>query len=382
MQTPPTVLIAPDKFKGSVTAPEVVAALSRGLRKHVEVNVRGVPIADGGDGTLTAALAAGYDEVPLTVTGPTGLPVNTRYARLGPIAVIELADACGLMHLTSDELAPLTASSRGAGEVMATALRDGCTELVLGIGGSASTDGGAGMLAALGARLLDAQGHDLADGGAALADLASLELDSLKQLLGNASLTVACDVDNPLTGPDGAAQVYGTQKGASGADVVQLNRALAHFADVVSEQTVQDLRDHPGAGAAGGVGFAAVALLGASLSPGVALVLDLTKFHDALPGCDLVITGEGSLDEQTLHGKAPMGVAVAAAEQAIDVVAVCGRTTLPNEALQQAGFLAVYPLTELEPDVGRSMANAGELLEQVGEQIAKDFFPLNPTQTA
>lgn len=369
-----TVLVAPDKFKGSLTAAQVAAAVGAGLRRVVEADIVAVPVADGGDGTVAAALAAGYRAVPVTAAGPTGEPVETTYARLDDLAVVEMADVSGLVRLPDGVLRPLTATSRGLGEVMAAAIDAGCTRLVLGIGGSASTDGGAGMLAALGARLLDADGRDLGDGGGPLADLAGLDLAPLQQRMRGVTVTVACDVDNPLTGPRGAAAVYGPQKGAGADDVAALDAALTHFADVVTAETGSDVRDESGAGAAGGVGYAALAVLGARLRPGIDLVLDLVGFHEHLVAADLVITGEGSLDEQTLHGKAPAGVAAAAAARQIPVVAVCGRTTLEPERIEAAGIHTAYPLTDLEPDVRRCIADAAPLLERLGERIATEHL--------
>ncbi len=368
------VLIAPDKFKGSLTAADVCAAVGSGLRRHASLDITSCPVADGGDGTIAAALAAGYAEVSVTASGPTGLPVSTRYARRGQTAVVELADVSGLARLPDGRLEPLTASSRGTGEVMATAIEAGCTQLVLGIGGSASTDGGAGLLSALGARLLDDDGAELRDGGAPLASLASLDVAALTSRMHGVTFTVACDVHNTLTGPHGAAAVYGPQKGATVVDVQQLDAALTHWADVVGELTGDDVRDAPGAGAAGGVGYAALALLSAQLRPGIDLVFDLVGFEEHLDGVDLVITGEGSLDEQTLNGKAPAGVAAKARSRDIPVVAVCGRTTLSPEQLREAGIGATYALSDLEPDLERSMASAAELLEQLGEQIAQQHL--------
>lgn len=370
----PTVVVAPDKFKGSLTAEQVAAAVSSGLRRVVAADVVAVPVADGGDGTVAAALAAGYEPVSVRAAGPTGEPVRTTYARAGDLAVIEMADVSGLVRLPGGRQEPLTATSRGLGEVMAAAIDAGCRRLVLGIGGSASTDGGAGMLSALGARLLDAAGAPLADGGGALGGLAGLDLAPLRARMGEVTVTVACDVDNPLTGPRGAAAVYGPQKGASAADVAALDAHLAHVADVVTVTTGADLREEPGAGAAGGVGYAALAVLGARLRPGIDLVLDLVGFREKLVGADLVITGEGSLDEQTLHGKAPAGVAAVAAARHIPVIAVCGRTTLEPQQVRAAGFHTAYPLTDLEPDVRRCMAEAAPLLERLGERIAAEHL--------
>src|SRR6478672_5212854 len=344
------VLVASDKFKGSLTAAEVGAAVSKGLRSaHPDLDVVTVPVADGGDGTLAAAIAAGYESIPVTASGPTGLPVATSYARSGDRAVVEMADISGLSRLPSG-LAPLTASSRGTGEVMVAALDAGCRQLVLGIGGSAGTDGGAGLVSALGAGLLDADGQEIADGGAALAGIARLDLSGLHPALAGAEIVVACDVDNPLTGPNGAAAVYGPQKGASPDDIARLDGALDRWADAVAVATGTDFRDNPGAGAAGGVGFAAIALLGAQLRPGIDLVLDLVGFHRQLVDANLVITGEGSLDEQTLSGKAPAGVAAAAVAAGIPVVAVCGRSLLTEEQWRAAGISAVYSLSDVEPD--------------------------------
>jgi glycerate kinase len=368
------VLIASDKFKGSLTAAEVGAAVGRGLRtSRPGLDVVTVPVADGGDGTLAAAIAAGYESVPVTASGPTGLPVATSYARFGDRAVVEMADISGLSRLPSG-LAPLTASSRGTGEVMVAALDAGCRQFVLGIGGSAGTDGGAGLVSGLGARLLDADDQEIADGGAALAGIARLDLRGLHPGLAGAEIVVACDVDNPLTGPNGAAAVYGPQKGATPDDIARLDGALDRWADAVAVATGTDFRDNPGAGAAGGVGFAAIALLDAQLRPGIDLVLDLVGFHRQLAGASLVITGEGSLDEQTLSGKAPAGVAAGAVAAGIPVVAVCGRSLLTVEQWRAAGISAVYSLSDIEPDPSRSMANAAPLLERLAETIATDYL--------
>jgi len=367
------VLIASDKFKGSLTAAEVGAAVGAGLRRVVpDLDVVVVPVADGGDGTLAAAFAAGYSRIPVAAAGPTGEPVDTCYARLGDVAVVELADVSGLSQLPGGRLAPLTAGSRGTGEVIAAALDAGCRRIVVGIGGSAGTDGGAGMARALGARLYAADGTEIVDGGAALAGLDRIDLTGLHPRLVDAEIVVACDVDNPLTGPKGAAAVYGPQKGAGPADVEQLDAAVGHWADAVAAATGADLRDSPGAGAAGGVGFAALALLGATLRPGIDLILDLVDFHDQLVGATLVITGEGSLDEQTLHGKAPAGVSSAAVAAGIPVVAVCGRNLLSDGQLRASGIVAAYSLLEIEPDPARCMADAGRLLERLAETIAAD----------
>jgi glycerate 2-kinase len=377
------IVVAPDKFKGSLPAAEVAAAVAAGLRAVAgDAEILAMPVADGGDGTVDAAVAAGFERVPVTAAGPDGEPVRASYARRGDVAVVELACVCGLALLPAGRRAPLTASSFGAGEVLRAALDAGARQVVLGVGGSASTDGGAGMLAALGARVLGADGEPVGRevagrkvaGGADLELVAALDLAGLHPAFrsGVASLTLAADVDNPLTGLDGAAAVYGPQKGASPAEVARLDAGLRRWAAVVAATVGKDWSAAPGAGAAGGVGFAAMAVLRARMQPGIELVLELTGLEARLAGTDLVITGEGSLDGQSLAGKAPVGVARAAARHGVPVVAVAGRNTLTGAELAAAGIAAVYPLTAVEPDLERCQAEAAALLYQVGQMIARD----------
>jgi glycerate kinase len=367
------IVVAPDKFKGSLPATQVAAAIAAGLhagRPGAEVVT--IPVADGGEGTVDAAVAAGFERVPVTAAGPAGDPVRTSYARRGQVAVVELAGVCGLARLPGGRPAPLTASSFGAGEVLRAALEAGARRIVLGVGGSASTDGGAGLLQALGARVLDPRGEPVRPGAADLREVATLDLAGLHRALYPADIVLAADVDNPLTGPDGAAEVYGPQKGASAAEVALLDEGLRRWAAVVAAAVGRDWSQAPGAGAAGGVGFAALAVLGATRRPGIELVLDLAGFEDALDGADLVITGEGSLDAQSLAGKTPVGVARAAARRGIGVVAVAGRSTLTEAELAAAGIAAVYPLSDLEPDLERCRAEAARLLRRTGQMIARD----------
>lgn len=372
------VLVAADKFKGSLTAVEVAERVTAGLRRVVpDVRVEALPVADGGDGTVAAAVAAGFERREVRVAGPLGDEVTAAYALREGTAVVEMAEASGLQRLPEGVLAPLTSSTHGSGEVLRAALDAGARTIVFGVGGSATTDGGAGMLAALGARFLDADGEPVAPGGGGLAALASADLTGLDARLADVELVLASDVDNPLTGPKGAPAVYGPQKGASPDDVTALDAALAHFAKVL-EQTegvgarAAEYAASPGAGAAGGIGFGAM-LLGARFRPGIEVMLDVLGFAPALERADLVITGEGSLDEQTLHGKAPAGVAAAARAAGKEVVAVCGRLALPAETLGRAGIRRAYPLTDVEPDVAKCIADAGPILERVAESIARDF---------
>jgi glycerate kinase len=367
------VLLAPDKFKGTLTAAEVAAHLRRGIhsvRPDIEIVV--VPVSDGGDGLLPVALRAGFELTPVRAIGPTGLEGDTWYARRGDHAVVEMAEVCGLSRLPQGVLAPATATSRGVGDVIVAALDAGCEHLLLGIGGSASTDGGAGMMSALGARLLDESGNDLTDGGGSLALIHRLDLSGLHPATADATITVACDVDNPLTGPAGAAAVYGPQKGADLETVAALELALHTWADVVAATTGADLRDTPGAGAAGGVGFAAISLLGARLRPGADVVQELTGLESAIQGADLVLTGEGSLDEQTLRGKAPAGVAAAARRAGVPVVAVAGRCLLDAEALAGAGIASAYALADEASYAEEPCDAPGPLLARIGARIALD----------
>jgi glycerate 2-kinase len=367
------IVVAPDKFKGSLPAAQVADAIAAGLRAECPAaELVTIPVADGGEGTVDAAVAAGFESVPVTVDGPTGEPVDASYARRGEVAVVELASACGLMRLPRGRPAPLTASSFGAGQALAAALAAGTRQIIFGVGGSASTDGGAGLLQALGARVLGTRGQPLDRGGAALCDVAALDLAGLHPALRGASVILATDVVNPLTGPDGAAEVYGPQKGATPAQISELDRGLRRWAAVVAAATGSDRSPAPGAGAAGGVGFAALAVLGAERRLGIEVILDLLDFGAALDGADLVVTGEGSLDTQTLAGKAPVGVARAAARHGIPVVAVAGRSTLTADQLARAGIAAVYTLSDLEPDPARSSAKADVLLRRVGRALARD----------
>jgi glycerate kinase len=371
------VLIAADKFKGSLTAVQVAERVTAGLRRVLPaLEVEALPVADGGDGTVAAAVAAGFERREVRVAGPLGEPVTAAYALRGDTAVVEMAEASGLQRLPAGVFAPLTASTYGSGELLRAALDAGARTIVFGVGGSATTDGGAGMLAALGARFLDAFGEPVGPGGGGLRDLVTADLSALDARLASIDFVLASDVDNPLTGPKGAPAVYGPQKGASAEDVTTLDTALAHFATVLEKVVGARAAEHAlaaGAGAAGGIGYGAL-ILGARFRPGIEVMLDVLGFATALEKATLVITGEGSLDEQTLHGKAPAGVAAAARAADKEVVAVCGRLALPPKALGRAGIRRVYPLTDQEPDVAKCIAEAGPILEDVAERIARDFL--------
>lgn len=372
------MLVAADKFKGSLTAVQVAERVTAGLRRVVpELEVETLPVADGGDGTVAAAVAAGFERREVRVTGPLGEPVTAAFALRDKTAVVEMAEASGLQLLPRGVFAPLTATTYGSGELLRAALDAGATTIVFGVGGSATTDGGAGMLAALGAVFLDAAGAPVAPGGGPLRDLATADLSGLDPRFASVDLVLASDVDNPLTGPKGAPAVYGPQKGASPEDVETLDAALSHFVTVLEKAIgpkASECAVAPGAGGAGGIGYGALVGLDARFRPGIELMLDVLGFAPALERATLVITGEGSLDEQTLHGKAPAGVASAARAAGKEVVAVCGRLALAPERLGMAGIRRAYPLTDLEPDTAKCIANAGPLLEQVAANIARDFL--------
>ncbi|KOV75037.1 glycerate kinase [Streptomyces sp. NRRL WC-3723] len=371
------VLIAADKFKGSLTAVQVAERVTAGLRRVVpDLRVEALPVADGGDGTVDAAVAAGFERREVRVAGPLGQEVTAAFALRDGTAVVEMAEASGLQRLPAGVFAPLTASTYGSGELLRAALDAGARTIVFGVGGSATTDGGAGMLSALGARFLTEEGEPVSPGGGGLAGLARADLSGLDPRLSSVELVLASDVDNPLTGPKGAPAVYGPQKGASPKDVEALDAALGHFAKVLEAEAGPRAAEYaaaPGAGAAGGIGYGAL-LLGARFRPGIEVMLDVLGFAPALRRASLVITGEGSLDEQTLHGKAPAGVAAAARAAGKEVVAVCGRLALPMEALLRAGISQAYPLTSVEPDVAKCIADAGPILERVAARLAEDHL--------
>ncbi|HEX6796135.1 MAG TPA: glycerate kinase [Ktedonobacterales bacterium] len=434
---PLRIVIAPQALKGSLDAPEVGAAIAAGVRAVLpDARIEIVPVADGGEGTVRALVAATGGELRrITVTGPLGEPVEAEWGLLGGggdygerrgrggdaedserkkdgereareastkhakeaerataenaenaevagigagaysirptgsganrvelTAVIEMAAASGLPLVPPERRNPLLATTRGTGELMRAALDAGARRLLIGIGGSATNDGGAGMAQALGARLLDAAGNELPPGGAALADLARIDLSGLDARLAQTQVRVACDVSNLLTGPTGASAVYGPQKGATPTMVAQLDAALAHYAEVLRRDLGADVAEIPGSGAAGGLGAGLLAFAHAELVPGAALVLDALHFGERVAGADLVITAEGRLDEQTAYGKAPAAVARAAKVAGAAVIVLAGSVAMPDEALAALGFDAAVPLPNGPMTLEESMVRAPELV--------------------
>lgn len=374
--TKPVVVIACDKFKGSLSAPEVVDAISHGVHDAFPAaRVERVFVADGGDGTLDAVEAIGFERCSYTVEGPLGAPVSTSFALRGSEAVVEMADACGLVRVPHGKLSALRASSYGLGQVISAVLDIAeVTSVTIGVGGSASTDGGVGMLQALGARFLGADGREVPRGGGSLPDIHEADFSGLHPRAHDVSFTLASDVDNPLTGSHGAAAVFGPQKGASPSQVEALDKGLASLVQVVSREypRATALATSPGAGAAGGVGFAAMAVLGARMEPGIRILLEMSDFSSRVQGADLVITGEGALDEQSLAGKTPIGVTNASRAHGVPVVAVCGKLDLTDQQLEENGFIAAYSLLGIEPNSDVCMREARHLLRRItAEAVAK-----------
>lgn len=369
------IVIAPDSFKESLSAAEVAAAIAAGLREvwpQAELLCR--PMADGGEGTVVALVAATGGEYRETVVrDPLGEPVAATWGWIAESrsAVIEMAAASGLHLVPAQQRDVLRACTYGTGELIRAALDAGAERIVLGFGGSATNDAGSGMLRALGARLEDAEGRPLAPGGAALAQLARIDLSGLDPRLAQVDFEVACDVDNPLCGPRGAAQVFSPQKGATPEQVRQLDAALTHFADVCAQTLGRDGRDLPGCGAAGGIGFAARTFLAATFRPGIELVAEVSGLEQAVIGADLVITGEGRLDLQTLHGKTPMGVASIAKRHGVPVIALAGMLGEGYQQLYGHGIDAAFSLAPGPISLADALADAPRLLRQRAVDIAR-----------
>lgn len=372
------VLVAPDSFKGSLDPLAVARALAAGWQRARPTDqLRLIPLADGGEGTLEAIKATGGDwlELPAHARGPLGRPLRATFLRRGDEGIVELAVASGLSRLAPTERDALAATTLGTGQVLAAAIGLGVRRVVLGLGGSATTDGGSGLLVALGARLLDASGNDLAPGGGALAELARIELDELSPILGEVALTVASDVTNPLLGPHGAAATYGPQKGADEAQVALLEASLAHYADVLEAAVGQRLRDIPGAGAAGGTTTALLAIAhrfaSFAVRPGSDVLMELTGFDEALGGANLVLTGEGRVDGQTAFGKTAMGVARRARAAGVRCICFGGGVTPEGVAALAAEGAIVVPVSEVPQSLAAAMAAGPAPLERAAERAAR-----------
>lgn len=361
----PTVLVAPDKFRGSLTAAQAATAIGHGVqdaRPKAEVIL--VPIADGGEGSVAACLAHGYRPVTIETRSAAGAPVRAQYATDGATAVVELAQASGLALAGPSRRTARHGSTEGTGDLIRHAMEAGATTVVLAVGGSATTDGGTGIAAALGIRFLDADRRPVPPGADGLARIVSVDTANRHPGVATTEFILAVDVAVPLTGPTGAARQFAGQKGASTADVADFERGLRHLAAVIHAATGTDIQNAPGAGAAGGVAATSVPLLGARIRSGAAYFLDLLGFDAALDAADLLITGEGHVDEQTLAGKGPAEAVKRAVARGTPAVMVAGRISLTAEQLARLGVDAAGAIAQLETDPGRQRSRAGSLLRR------------------
>jgi glycerate kinase len=371
------VVIAPQGFKGNLTALEVGQAVEKGIRKVVpDVQTVIKPMADGGEGTVQALVdALGGKMMATEVTDPLGGRVVAKWGLLkDKTAVIEMAAASGLPLVPREKRNPLHTTTYGTGELIKAALDQGARKLIIGIGGSATNDGGAGMLQALGARLADAKGKDLPFGGAALSKLEHIDLCDMDPRLKDFEVVLACDVNNPLCGPCGASAVYGPQKGATPELVKQLDAALAHYADVVHRHLAVDLREVPGAGAAGGLGLGLMVFLKAQMIPGIDVVIEATRLVDVLKGADLVFTGEGRIDFQSVCGKVPTGVALSAKKFGIPVIALVGEMGKDYQLVFEQGIDAVLTIAPGPITLEESMKDAEKLVINAAENAMRLFM--------
>lgn len=368
------IVIAPDSFKESLSALEAAEAIEKGFKQVIpDAQYVKVPMADGGEGTVKSLVdATGGEIISRTVTGPLGTPVEAFFGVLGnkKTAVIEMAAASGLHLVPAEMRNPLLTTTRGTGELIAAALDHGVKHIIIGIGGSATNDGGAGMAKALGALLLDGNGVEIGDGGGALQDLASIDISRLDPRIADLTMEVACDVDNPLTGAKGAAAIFGPQKGATPEMVNQLDRNLAHYAAIIERDLGKQIREVPGAGAAGGLGGGLLAFLPSELKRGVDIVIEATGLSQIVSDADLVITGEGKIDGQTIFGKTPIGVAKTAKKHGVPVIGIAGNVADDSTIVHDHGIDAVFSIVPGIVSLGDAFKHAGEYAERTAANIA------------
>ena len=382
------IVIAPDSFKESLSAMEVANEIERGFKSVLpDAEYLKLPVADGGEGTVQSMVdATNGSIITLDVIGPLGKPVSAHYGILGnefiddsKTAIIEMASASGLHHVSVEKRDPSITTSYGTGQLICDALNRGIKHIIIGLGGSATNDGGAGMAQALGIHLLDESGKPLSVGGAALSALHTIDMKDRHSLIQRCEFIVACDVDNPLCGDKGASAIFGPQKGASPEMVTSLDTALTRYADIIAKTVankqhnnskIKDRRNTPGAGAAGGMGLGVMAFLNATLKPGIDIVLETVKLDEKMAGADLVITGEGRLDSQTLHGKTPMGVTRVANAQGIAVIAIAGCVSDDANVLLEHGISAIFSITPRALPLEDVLANAKHNLFTTSQNIA------------
>lgn len=368
-------VLAPDSFKESMTAKEAAEAMKRGIKKVMpEAECVLVPMADGGEGTVQSLVDATEGEIiEVLVTGPKGDKVNAMFGILGDgeTAVIEMASASGIHLVKKEERNPLFTTTYGTGELIKAALDRKVKRIFIGIGGSATNDGGAGMIQALGAKLLDEEGNEISFGGGALEKLSKIDLSSLDERLKDVTIEVACDVTNPLTGIKGASHVFGPQKGATPEIVEQLDKNLAHYAEIIRKDLNKDIENVPGAGAAGGLGGGLMAFLNAELKRGVELVIKYTNLEEKMEGASYVFTGEGSIDSQTVFGKTPYGVSTTAQKLGIPVIAFAGRIGDGVEVLYDKGINSIVGIMKGAASIEEALKQGAKNLEKTAENIAR-----------
>ena len=368
------IVIAPDSFKETNSAIAVANTIEKGIRKvFPNAEIIKIPIADGGEGTVEAVVLGGGGDIrEIQVTGPMGEKRRGRFGVLpGGRCVVEMAAASGLPLVPEGQRNPLLATTYGTGELIKAALNEGCRELMVGIGGSATNDAGIGMAQALGYSFLDADGHELGFGGGELIKLHRIDKTGVDSRISECAITVACDVDNPLYGERGAAYIYGPQKGADSDTVIELDRGLRHFSDIVKSQLEQDVSLEPGAGAAGGLGAGLMVFCGAQLKSGIESILDIVRFDSQLDEVDLVITGEGKIDNQSAFGKVPVGVARRARARNLPVLAIVGDIGVGAEAVYDEGIDAIMSTVNRAMPLKEALADSTALLEDAAERVMR-----------
>ncbi len=375
-------IIAPDKFKGSMKATEAALQIEKGLLQVIpRADIKKFPLSDGGEGLIEALSSkTGSSIVTKTVTGPAGKPIKAAYGLIdqGKTGVVEMAAASGLALLEDDEKDPRLTTTRGTGELIKSALDQGCQQLIIGIGGSATNDGGSGMARALGVEFFDSAGNLLEEGGAALQGLERIDTSGLDPRLKKVKVLVACDVDNPLTGPQGASYIYGPQKGATEKTAEELDRALKNYARVLEKDLAIKVENVPGAGAAGGLGAGLIAFLNGHLGSGIKMVLEALEIEKHLPGCNLLITGEGKLDAQSAHGKAPIGIARKAKEYGVPVIALSGQLEGELDLFHREGILACFAIANGPLTLKESMEKGPHLLQTKTAELLRLWNAARP----
>jgi glycerate 2-kinase len=375
------IVIAPDSFKGSLTAKEVADAIERGINKvNKNIYIEKVPMADGGEGTVQSLVdATGGKIVSTVVFNPLMEEINSFYGILGDnkTAVIEMSAASGLPLLSNEKKNPLITTTYGTGELFLHALDEGCRNFIIGIGGSATNDGGFGMMKALGIKFLDIKGEDIGFGGGALEKLYSIDISGIDERIKECSIIVACDVDNPLCGPNGASTIFGPQKGATEEMIKILDNNLKLYSKIIEKQLGVSIANISGAGAAGGLGGGLLAFMKAKLKRGIDIVIETTKLEEYIHNADLVITGEGSIDYQTQYGKTPFGVAKVAQKYNVPVIALAGGIGKEANTLYEKGFNSIFSIVDKPMTLDEAIENGDKLLEDASERILRAMLCFN-----